>query len=116
MKRILLIPLLTVSLLAGSAKAANWSATVKIATIEVANINLGPGVWLSFTSPPYSSHNCSAQNGQYMLGGGAANVDKMTAVATAAYVNSRNVSVYWGGACSGGGTSGYPILLGVTLK
>jgi hypothetical protein len=51
-----------------------------------------------------------------MLGGGVDNVNKMTSIATDALVYSRNVAVFWGGNCSGGGTTGYPILLGVWLK
>lgn len=115
MKRILLTTLLIITFLFGSAvEAANWSTPVKIASIEVSNVNT-EGVWLSFTSPPYSSHTCSLKNGQYRLAGGDANINKMTAIATAALVNSRNVTVYWNG-CDGGGTNGYPILLGLTLK
>lgn len=100
----------------GTTKAAyNWSGIVKIASIEVSNVNAA-GVWLSFTSAPYASHTCSAKNGQYKLGGGVDNVNKMMSVATDALVQSRNVSIYWGGGCSGGGTSGYPIMIGLTLK
>jgi len=96
-------------------EAANWSGNVRIATIEVSYVNI-QGVWLSFTTPPYPSHTCSAKNGQYILGGGTANVNLIAPIANVALVNSRPVSVYWGGACSGGGTNGYPILLGLTLK
>jgi hypothetical protein len=100
----------------GTTKAAyNWSGNVRIASIEVSNVNAA-GVWLSFTSDPYSSHTCSAKNGQYKLGGGVDNVNKMMSVATDALVQSRNVSIYWGGGCSGGGTNGYPIMIGLTLK
>jgi hypothetical protein len=116
MKRILLTTLLIITFLfGGPAQAANWSGNVKIASIEVSNWN-SAGVWLSFTSAPYTSHKCSIKSGQYMLGGGADNVEKMTSIATAALVNSRNVTVFWGDGCSGGGTSGYPILVGLTLK
>jgi hypothetical protein len=80
----------------------------------VSNVNAA-GVWLNFTPAPHN-HNCSSKNGQYMLGGGNDNVDKMTAAATEALRSSRPVSVFWGGGCSGGGTTGYPILLGVWLK
>lgn len=95
--------------------AAEWSKDTKIASIEVSNVNLG-GVWLSFATPPYTSHSCSSKGGQYLLGGGSANIDKMAAIATAALTGSRLVSVFWGGACSGGGNSGYPILIGLWIK
>jgi hypothetical protein len=119
MRQTLLLTLLCVGVLAflpaREAEAANWSGNVRVAAIEISNVNAA-GVWVSFTSAPYSSHNCSTNNGQYMLGGGAANVDKMTSAATQALLYSRNVAVFWGGGCSGGGTTGYPILLGLTLK
>jgi hypothetical protein len=101
-------------LLGGIAVAANWSGNVKVASIEVSNVN-APGVWLSFTPAPYHNLTCS-NKGQFMLGGGVDNVSKMTSIATEALENSRNVRVFWGGACSGGGTTGYPILIGLTLK
>ena len=109
---LLIIPCL---ILGNPANAANWSGTVKVASIEVSQVN-ALGVWVSFKSPPYSSHTCSIKSGQYMLGGSVANIDKMTTIATAALVNSRDVSVYWGGGCSGGGMNGYPVLTGITLK
>lgn len=102
-----------------AAEAGIWSGDVRIASIEVAhpNAEVGTeGVWVGFTTDPFGSHACSVKTGQYMLGGGEGNVEKMTELATAALVNSRIVSVFWGGGCSGGGTSGYPVLLGFTLK
>jgi hypothetical protein len=94
-----------------AAGAANWSGEVRIASIEVSNVNTA-GVWLTFNVPPYPSHTCSVKNGQYMLGGGQDNINKMTAIATSVFEASRTVSVFWSG-CSGGGTSGYPVLLGL---
>ena len=115
MKRILLITLLSFTFLfGGPAEAANWSAPVKITSIQVSNVN-SAGVWLTFAPAPYTSHNCTAKSGEWRLGGGDANIKEMTSIATAALVNSRNVTVYWSG-CDGGGTNGYPILLGLTLK
>lgn len=98
---------------AGAEEPLNWSGKVKIESIEVSDVN-AEGVWLSFTSPPNADHTCSIQTGQYMLGGGAANIARMFELATSAYQDARDVTVYWGGACSGGGTSGYPVLLGLT--
>jgi hypothetical protein len=98
----------------GSAQAANtWSPDVKVASINVSNIN-APGIWLTFTTPPYGGVPCSTPNtkGDYWLGGGPENVNQMVSIATAALINSRNVSVYWRGECR----AGYPVLLGITLK
>jgi len=96
----------------GTAEAASWSGNVRITSLEVSNVNAA-GVWLTFSSA--LSHNCSAKNGQFRLGGGEANINQMTSIATAALINSRNVTVFWSG-CDQGGTNGYPVLIGVTLK
>jgi hypothetical protein len=100
--------------LGGVANAANWSANVKVASIEVSNINT-EGIWVSFTPNPFPNHNCSQKNGQYRLGGGVNTINPLVPTATAALVNSRNVTAYWLG-CDSGGTTGYPVLLGITIK
>ena len=111
MKKItMLIGLLTL-ISGGAAEAAAWSHDVKIAAIEVSNVNV-LGVWVSFTTPPYAGTSCPNKNGQYVLGGGIANADKMTVIATSALVNSRTVTVFADGTC----LSGYPVLKGITLK
>lgn len=94
----------------------NWSVPVKVASVQVSNINTpaGTGVWITFASAPYVSHNCTIKDGNYKLGGSAANIKEMTLLATTALVNARNVKVYWGG-CDGGGTNGYPVLVGLIL-
>jgi hypothetical protein len=95
----------------GAAEAASWSHDVRVAAIEVSNVN-AEGVWVSFTPAPYPGTSCPNKNGQYWLRGGPTNVDKMTAIATSALVNSRTVTVYWDDTCF----SGYPVLKGITLK
>jgi hypothetical protein len=110
------ITMLLIGLLAlisgGAAEAANWSHDVRIAAIEVSNVNF-EGVWVSFTTPPYPGTTpCPTKNGQYVLDGGISNADKMTAIATSALVNSRTVTVYADGTC----LHGYPALKGITLK
>lgn len=96
-----------------NAQEATWSGNVKIASIETSNVNI-PGAWLSFTTAP-RTHTCSANNGQWMLGGGPANASQMASAALLALIHSRNVKVIWRG-CSGGGSSGYPILVGLTIS
>lgn len=109
-KPLLLAAVLFLALIsAGAAEAAGWSGNVRIATIEVSNVN-AEGVWLSFTTPPFAT-SCPSKV-QYWLQGGPSNVDKMTAIATSALVNSRLVAVYWDGTCA----SGYSVLKGITLK
>jgi hypothetical protein len=94
-----------------TAQEATWSGGVKITSIETSNVNI-PGAWLSFTTAP-RTHTCS-NNGQWMLGGGAANASQMASVASLALIHSRFVRVIWRG-CSGGGSSGYPIIVGLTV-
>lgn len=113
--RSLLLLLITLSLTL-SAAAAGWSKWVKISTIQVSNVNNTPGVWLTFGTAPFTSHACSIKDGQYKLGGGADNINKMMSLATEAHSKSRDVVVHWEGGCSGGGANGYPVLVGITIK
>jgi hypothetical protein len=107
--------LILVLISGGTANAANWSGSVKITSIQASNVN-SPGIWLTFSAPPYPSHTCSQKSGEYRLGGGNQEiVNHMASIATSALVNSRNVTVFWVG-CDAGGNNGYPILLGVTIK
>lgn len=99
---------------AGTANAANWSGNTKISSIEISNVN-AEGIWLTFTSAPYPSHTCSIKNGQWRLGGGQTNINHMVDLANLALMNNRNIAVYWVG-CDGPGTTGYPVLLGITVK
>jgi hypothetical protein len=98
-----------------SVNAANWSVNVKIESIRASQTD-SLGVWVKFVTPPYPNQTCSDTSGEYMLGGSVANIQQMSSLATAALVNSRLVSAYWDGSCSGGGTTGYPVLRGLTLK
>src|SRR5689334_3892737 len=98
-----------------SVNAANWSSNVKIESIRASQTD-SLGVWVKFGTPPYPNQTCSDTSGEYMLGGSVANIEKMSALATAALVNSRSVSVYWDGSCSGDGTTGFPVLRGLTIK
>ena len=102
-------------LVAISAKTENWSENVKIESIQASQVD-SLGVWVTFSRSPFPNNGCSETSGKYVLGGSVANIEKMTTIATAALVNSRYVSVYWSGGCSGGGTSGYPVLIGLTIK
>lgn len=106
--------LITMAASPAAAQANTWSANVRITSIEVSNVNL-TGIWLQFSAAPLN-HHCSVKNGQWLLGGGTATAAQMASYAGLALVNSRNVTVFWGGTCSGGGTTGYPILLGITFK
>jgi outer membrane receptor for monomeric catechols len=106
--------LLIITLLGLTAKAQKGlSKPVKITSIEVSNENTA-GVWLTFTPAPLLTHACpNKTTTQWMLGGGADNVDKMMSLATVAMVNSRTVTAWWGGDCD---YRGYPVLTGLTLK
>lgn len=96
--------------------ADGWSKNVKIKSIEVSKVNV-EGVWLQFTRQPFSPYPCGSVANQYWLGGpldfsNQNNINQMTSLATTAFLNDRDVSVYWDGTCSGG----YAVLRGLTLK
>lgn len=98
-------------LIVSTAEAAGWSGDVRVASISVVNGR----VWLRFTSAPFNNLPCSDKSGQYALGGDSVKVDRITSLATKDLMNSRNVSVYWD-SCSGGGSTGYPVVTGIALK
>lgn len=96
--------------------AGSWSKNVKIKSIEVSKVNV-EGVWLQFTKQPFSPYPCGSIANQYWLGGpldfaNENNINQMTSLATIAFINDRDVSVYWDGTCSGG----YAVLRGLTMK
>jgi hypothetical protein len=93
------------------AHADGWSPDVRITSIEVSNVHV-LGVWLLFSTPPHTP-SCPLTTSYYILGGGTTNIDRMFSLATEALLNSRTVSVYWGGDCS---ADGYPVLRGIMLK
>ncbi len=90
-----------------------WSGVVKLMSIEASEVN-SLGVWASFNAAPHSGMNCQLK-AQYKLGGSQTNIDKMMVLANQAMQSSRYVKAHWAGACSGGGTLGYPVLTGLTL-
>src|SRR5687767_8565749 len=87
-------------LLVPQANAAGWSKPArKIKSIEVSDVS-APGVWLTFVKAPVFSPKPNCGNGtDYWLGSGASpdSVNKMTDAAIAAFMNSRDVTVYWDG-------------------
>ena len=90
---------------------ADWSPDVRITSIEVSNVDV-LGVWLVFSTPPHNP-SCPLTTGEYILGAGTTNIDRMFSLATEALLNSRTVRVYWGGDCS---ADGYPVLRGIMLR
>lgn len=112
MNRLIVIALIfAVLVFASPAHAAGWSANVRIKSIEISNVSTA-GTWLAFTTPPFSGPTCKNSNGQFLVGGGADNVNKITSLAIQAMSGGRPVSIYWGGNCS----AGYPIVLGLTVR
>lgn len=90
---------------------ADWSPDVRITSIEVSNVHV-LGVWLVFSTPPHNP-SCPLTTGDYILGGGSTNIDRMFLLAAEALLNSRTVRVYWEeGDCS----NGYPVLRGIMLR
>lgn len=101
-------------LVAQDAVAGVWSAGSKIKMIEAGDVGAGAKVYISFNANPLPSAGC-ANADWVVLGGSLENIKNMTALATSAHLSSRSVAVYWNGACSGGGSNGYPVIVGIQL-
>src|SRR5262249_29633517 len=123
MKRLTISVTIAVSMIAFSwsaAAAPQWSGSVSIVDIEVSDAyGVGGHVWVRFSAEPFSTP-CSLRNGQWLASGDANNIKNIMTVATSAKLAGRPVQVLWNqGAsnqCSGGGTEGYPAVVGLLLK
>ena len=83
------------------AAAASWTAPLKITSIEVDPVgNVGTATWLAFSTTPTGKPACG-KAGQVELTGPADQVKAMTALATAAFLAGKTVTLYWDGGCDG---------------
>ena len=97
-----------------------WSgSTVSIVDIEVSDVSANgtnQRNFLRFDPAPLSTP-CSLINGQWLVGGSADNIKYIMTLATSAKLAGRPVKVLWnqGAAnqCSGPGTTGYPVVIGL---
>jgi hypothetical protein len=117
MKRAVFSGILAASFFVSSiASAAGWSGDVGVAKISSEDTGSGTKVYLMFTSSPMST-SCSLNSSGYWLAGSTTdNIERILAVAMSAKLSVRNVKVYWNGACSGGGSTGYPVASGLEMQ
>lgn len=79
-------------------------------------------VWLTFSSPPGETNCSDGGSGQWFVGGTTESVRSILATATAAKLAGTHVKVLYNNSysgtesCSGGGTTGAPILRGLELQ
>jgi hypothetical protein len=121
-----------VGLLAGGlcvASAAHaamvWSSAVTISKLDVEGDpsgSTGPsGTWMKFSAVPLA-HGCSASTGTWQVGGSTDNIKSITQFALAAKLAGASVKILFNdshsgtASCSGGASSGYPILRGIELQ
>jgi hypothetical protein len=105
-----------------STASAEWAggSTTQPGPVEVAYIQIEPGgIYIAFKTAPFASTTCTAGGGtNYWKLGGTADIAKLLSTFTAAKLSGIKVNVLRpdspSAACSGGST-GYPLLTGVTL-
>jgi hypothetical protein len=98
-----------------------WSGNVDVSLIEVSDTGGGVQYYLQFSAQPHSTSCSAGSGGQWLVGGSADNVKAIVSIATSAKLGVRPVQVMWdngGGSlsCSGGGTTGYPIVRGLEIQ
>jgi hypothetical protein len=109
-------------LLSSAACGAGYSATVTIVDMEVIDNTGTSRVYLSFSATPHTVGCTTSGAGQWRIGGSAENVKNLIAVAMAARLADRPVKVYFldtysgTSSCDQGGTSGYPVILGMLMQ
>jgi hypothetical protein len=109
---------LTLSLFVAShaRSASSWSGPVLVTQIEVSDTGAGAKTYLLFNQAPIVTGCSNPSNGQWLVSGSTDNIKNITSLATSSKLGARTVTVFWNNGCSGGGTTGYPVLTGLTLN
>jgi hypothetical protein len=91
--------------------AAGWGGSL----VQVKEISTGEQKLILFTgNPNVPGYVCSkAQTDYWILSGNSQNRDRLVELATAAYLASRRVKVYWNGACD---AQGYALMSGLEVQ
>jgi hypothetical protein len=115
----------------GNAMAGSWSSgPVAITAIEINDVygrNSGASFYLTFNAAPMNTGCSGGSAGQWLIASGiypnspnteigTQSIRDMAQQATSAKLAGRSVKVYWNGNCSGGGTSGIPVLTGLLIN
>jgi hypothetical protein len=110
--------------------AGYWSSSIvtitMIETNDVYGRNTGASYYLTFSGAPINTGCLAGSGGQWLIASGtyptSPNTDvgtqsirDMLQQATSAKLAARGVKVYWNGNCSGGGTSGLPVMTGIQV-
>jgi len=114
-----------ISLIGGHALAA-WTQSndryVEIVSAEATDsVNGPPSLYIGFSSTPFTS-SCSNGNTLWKVGGDADSVKAIQSVAIAAKLSRVRVQAVFNNSysstwsCSGGGTTGYPMLRGLSFR
>jgi len=108
----------------GTAMASpQWSsASVTISGIwaqDTTDAGTGPALsYIQFSAQPHST-GCSLNGTLWRIGGNADNVKNVFTIATSAKLAGRSVKVLWNQSatnqCDGGGTTGYPVVIGLQM-
>jgi hypothetical protein len=104
--------------------AMTWSSAVNVSRVDVESDPSGSGVgevYLRFSSNPHTT-SCSGGSSTWVVGGNPDTVKHVHATALAAKLSGTTVKVLFNNAyssvtsCSGGGTTGYPVLRGLEMQ
>lgn len=102
-----------------SAAYSNAVSIVKFEAIDAGG--MGPRQFLIFNASPHSTACAHNATGYWRIGGAPEHQKTVLALAMAARLSERPVKVFFDtsysgtSSCDGGGTAGYPVLLGIEV-
>jgi hypothetical protein len=105
----------------GWAESSNRYVEMVSTENNLETLNGVGSVYLNFSSTPFTT-SCSAGHSLWKIGGDAESVKSIQSAALAAKLARVRVRVVWNNSysstwsCSGGGTNGYPMLRGLTVR
>jgi hypothetical protein len=119
-----LVSIMSVALGRQVLASPTWSTATTITSVDIedtADVPPGgnglPRQFVSFAAAPFSTPCSLGSTGAWRIGGSPDNIKYLLAAASAAKDTGRAVQVLWNSGsqnqCDGGGTSGYPVLIGL---
>ena len=102
-----------------------FSGVVNVNEVDAEADLVGSGagsVYLTFTSAPFTTTCSLNSSGTWLLGGNADSVKAMQSLALGAKLSGKGVRVLFNNtysgttACSGGGSTGYPVARGISVQ
>jgi hypothetical protein len=110
---------LTLSLASMVAMASGWDAQMLIREIEIGDTGIGPATYLALDGSPVKLPGVcpggpfAPRTDQFVLGGGANNVQAMTEAARSAFYAGRKIRPYFDGTCN---SLHYATITAITLQ